>query len=342
MKGWTLAPSLGWIVGGLLAAILVVLTIAGPIMYRRSRGTTDASKMTVARRSLITALLAMIVLTPSQVQQVANRAVNATDVFIAVDVTGSMAVDDAHYGSNETITRLTAAKQAVQDIVNIYPDASFAAVHFGASASVDLPITPDTRAVNNWASNLSTEPTSLSAGSSLDAPINALTLSLKERKDQHPDHAVLLYIISDGEQTSAKNRQSFSTLRAYVDSAFTIGVGSTAGGKIPVSADGITKPGSAQQDWVIDPQTGQPGISVMDESQLKAIADELSGYYIGTDSTHTAVNGPSAQISKRYQVSVSNSKRQRVVPVVWPFAFAVLALLAWEMANWIRMSRRLL
>ena len=37
-----------------------------------------------------------------------SQAINATDVIVAVDTTGSMAVADATYGSEKTITRIDA------------------------------------------------------------------------------------------------------------------------------------------------------------------------------------------------------------------------------------------
>lgn len=45
-----------------------------------------------------------------------TKAINATDVIVAVDTTGSMAVADATYGSEKTITRIDAARQAVHDV----------------------------------------------------------------------------------------------------------------------------------------------------------------------------------------------------------------------------------
>lgn len=64
------------------------------------------------------------------------------DVIVAVDTTGSMAVADATYGSEKTITRIDAARQAVHDVTAAYPDASFAALRFGASGTLDVPLTP--------------------------------------------------------------------------------------------------------------------------------------------------------------------------------------------------------
>lgn len=82
----------------------------------------------------------------------------------------------------------------------------------------------------------------------------------------------MLYLITDGEQTSYVTRRTFSSLRQYLNDGFTVGVGSTEGGKIPVIADGVSAGDSNTTDhWVVDPDTGEPGISKMDEKNLKDI-----------------------------------------------------------------------
>lgn len=342
MSGLTIHPSLGWIAGIAIACIMVLLTVLGPIVYYRTKADTDTNLAAVIRRSAITLLIALLALTPSQVKQVENKAVNATDIYIAVDVTGSMAVQDSQYGTSETLTRLETSKRAVNDIVNSYPAASFSAIRFGASTTTDLPITPDSRAVTIWAQNLITEPTSVSTGSSLDAPIDTLTLALKERKDQYPDHRIVLYFITDGEQTNTKHRQSYTSLRAYLDNAFVVGVGSSAGNKIPMSADSPDRKHPQTERWVIDPQTGKPGISKMDEKELKAIADEMSGQYVPTNDKLTINNTLPTKSSSHYQVEAQQSKHERITAVTWPIAFMLLGLLLWEMVDWIISSRRML
>ena len=339
LKSLTFEPALGWVAGGLLAGLLLLLAIALVIHGLRKGQDTDADRWALARRTAMVLILALMVLTPSTVSKTTNKAVNTTDVFIAVDVTGSMAVKDAGYGTQDGMSRLEAAKAAVRDLIDIYPDASFSALSFGASASVDLPLTPDVRAVNNWARGLTTEPTSRSSGSSLDAPLDRLTLALKQTKDRHPNDRILLYLISDGEQTGRDERRSFSALREGLDEAFVLGTGSVKGGTVPLTSD---VGGSDAGGWVKDPQTGQPGISAMDPNTLKAMADEMSGHYQALVKGVTVHEGATASVSKRYRVTTVDQVRRHVTPLVWPLALVELALVLVEAGQWIRTSRRLL
>ena len=295
------------------------------------------------RRTLMLLIVAVMVLTPSVVSSTTSQAINATDVIVAVDTTGSMAVADATYGSEKTITRIDAARQAVHDVTAAYPDASFAALRFGASGTLDVPLTPDAPAIDNWANTLAVEATSVSAGSSLDAPIDQLLLTAKSIREAHPDDAIVLYLITDGEQTSNVTRRTFSSLRQYLNDGFTVGVGSTEGGKIPVIADGVSAGDSNTTDhWVVDPDTGEPGISKMDEKNLKDIADEISGTYVAVNASQTLADSVSAKSSKQWRMTTTVRERTRTTPVVWPLAIALAILLAMEVGAWIATSRRLL
>ena len=247
-----------------------------------------------------------------------------------------MAEADATYGSELTISRIDAVRQAVHIVSASYPDASFAALRFGASGTLDVPLTPDAPAIDNWANTLAAEATSVSAGSSLDAPIDQLLLTVKSIREAHPDDAIVLYLITDGEQTSNVTRRTFSSLRQYLNDGFTVGVGTTEGGKIPLIADGV----SAR--WEVDTKTDVPGISKMDEKNLKDIADEISGTYVAVNASQTLADSVSAKSSKQGRMTTTVRERTRTTPVVWPLAIALAILLAMEVGAWIATSRRLL
>lgn len=231
-----------------------------------------------------------------------------------------MAVKDAEYGSSGTISRLDAAKRIVKGITSTYADSSFAALRFGASGTLDVPLTPDSIAIDGWADTLAVESTSTSAGSSLDTPLDQLMLSLKSIRDQHPDDIIVLYVITDGEQTSDTARRSYSALRRYLDDSFTIGVGSDAGGKIPMASDGTATGQQSDGQWVTDPTTGKPGISKLDEATLESIADEMGGSYLHVDASHTIEQAVSAKASRQWRLTQTVKRRERTIPVIWPFA----------------------
>lgn len=344
MNGLILSPALGWPVGIALAVLMVILAVVEIVQFVRRRGDSDETIPACVRRVLAVLLVAGMALTPSIASSTTSRAVNATDVVVAVDVTGSMAVRDAQYGSDDRISRLDAAKRVVTDLTELYADASFAALRFGASGTLDVPLTPDSLAIRNWADTLAAEATSVSSGSSLDAPLDQLLLTLKSMRQDHPDDAIVLYLITDGEETSGKARRTFSSLRRYLDDAFAVGVGSSEGGQVPLVADGIgDKSGSGEEnEWAIDPTTGQPGVSKLDQAEIDALADEMGGTALTLSASQTMANGVSAERSEQWRVTTTTKQRMRVTPVVWPLAVALAAVLAWELGAMLAQSRRLL
>lgn len=173
MTNLTLSPALGWPLGTAICVIMLVCAVAQIVLHIRRRSQSDETVWACARRSMICALVAIMALTPSIVSSTNSRAINTTDVVVAVDVTGSMAVADAQYGSDEQLSRLDVAKAGGEGIAAMYPNSSFAALRFGASGTLDVPLTPDSKAIDNWADTLAPESTSISAGSTLDVPIDS-------------------------------------------------------------------------------------------------------------------------------------------------------------------------
>lgn len=341
MSTFTFSPALGWPAGIAIAVAMCALAAFIGAQWRRmKRDGADQTLGMCIRRIAACIVIALMALTPSIATATTSRAINATDVVIATDVTGSMAVKDGKYGSGANgISRLDAARLAIQDITSLYANSSFAAVSFGKAGTLDVPLTPDTQAIDSWASSLKAEPTSDSAGSSLDASLDTLLTTVKDIHDQHPDDRIILYLITDGEQTSPTTRRTFSSLRQYVNDSCVIGVGSADGGKIPVIDSAGTQ--SADQ-YVTDPSTGEPGISRMDADQIKSIADELSGSYLLLDEGKTLGESDIAAQSSKWRVTSTVKERTRTTPVVWPLAIVLAALLAWEAGAWLATSRRLL
>ena len=106
MRPMTFAPALGWIAGGTIAALMLAFAVAVVVVHVRRRRSSDETLTACIRRVIMFLLAAVMMLMPSIVTTTTSRAINATDVMVAVDVTGSMAVKDAEYGSSGTIGRL--------------------------------------------------------------------------------------------------------------------------------------------------------------------------------------------------------------------------------------------
>lgn len=336
-----------WIWFAAFAAIIVCVLALGIVRWSRSTADREATAADWTRRGLIGLVLIGMAAGPSLVSASTSSAVSSTTVVVAVDVTGSMAVGDAHYGSSQEITRIEAARRAVNGLLGMYAGARFEAISFGSSASVDVPATPDAQAVRSWARNLQVEPTAISAGSSLSEPLDTLIRSMQEIRQRHPKAPIAFYYISDGEQTSRGGRRTFSTLRQFVTTGATIGVGSKKGGKVPLvttaNARTISQSASplAPNGYVSDPTTHKPGISMMDPHELRSIADEFSGSSLLT-SASTTVSGLQAHSSLAFQLSQGQRQHRQRTLIVWPLELLLFVLMLWELGADLRLTRRYL
>lgn len=339
------APSYGWIVAAIAVVIVLIAMVLEIVPLHENSTYTDETIGMRLRRIGICFILIICILSPSIMRATLQRAVNATNVIIALDITGSMRAEDANYAQKEKIKRIEAAQNIIHNITQSYAHASFAALSFGTSTSVDVPLTPDARAVTNWIDTLRTEPTSIATGTSLDAPIDQTLLTAKAIHDAHPDDTTVLYILSDGEETTQRKRRTFSSLRAYITHAFVIGIGSAQGARIPLELSQLeideNLKNSSSTKWVIDPATGKPGISKLDEKNLRNIADELSGKYMHATLHKTFGAEAKPILSHQWRMNETAKPRLRPEPIIWPFALIAAILLIWELMAWFITSRKL-
>ena len=324
-----------------------------------SREVTDETISMSIRRLIMCILISICILCPCVMRNTTHRSISATNVIFVLDVTGSMKVKDANYASSKNIERIRAAKLIINDVTKSYNNASFTGIRFGTSTSIDVPLTPDANAIENWANTIQTEPTGISSGTSLDAPIDQTLLVSKAIHDSHPEDINVLYLISDGEETTNRKRRTFSSLRAYINNAFVITVGSKEGGKIPLSKNALDsdenndedKNANSQDDedknensnsWVIDPSTGKPGISKADDKNMKNIADELSGSFIHAKYEDRIGSEAKNIMSKKWRDNKTFKARLRPEPIVWPFALMLSLVMLYELAVWVLTSGKLL
>ena len=177
-----------------LIAILTVLALFEIFPLKRNNSNTDETVYMRVRRVLICVLLAICALCPCVMKNTFQRSLNATNVVFVLDVTGSMNVNDSTDLSNHKNTRFNSAKQIIKQVASNYTNASFSAIRFGASSSVDVPLTPDVNAIENWVNTINTEPVGVSNGTSLDAPLDKTLLATKAIHDAHPQDVTVLYL----------------------------------------------------------------------------------------------------------------------------------------------------
>lgn len=221
------------------------------------------------RRTLMVVLLVGIALRPVTADEDVSKERMNANVFFVVDRTGSMNAEDY----DGTSPRIEGVKSDMAAIMKATEGSRYSIISFDSGAASQLPLTIDAGAVKAWADTLQTESTAMSSGSNVDRPIGVLQREVSRAKQEDPNSHVLVYFLSDGENTDQKPSQSFAPIAENVDAGAVLGYGTPQGGPMK------TKGGANDGSYIQDPAGGN-GISKIDAANLERIASELGVQYL--------------------------------------------------------------
>ncbi|MGP6169705.1 vWA domain-containing protein [Microbacterium sp. A204] len=257
-----------------------------------------------------------------------------TDIVIVLDTTASIVAED--WDGDQP--RLSGVRADVQSIVDEYPGARFALITFDASAEQRLPLTTDTTALISSLEILHPEVTSQSRGSSIGIASTMLEETLAAAAESAPDRSRMVFYLGDGEQTVTTEPESFAGSAEFIDGGEVLGYGTSEGGPMkitsgdPSTSSGTDSTGSgtgSDAGEYIEYQ-GTPAMSVLDEANLQAIADELGVPLQLRDATSSLdlPEAPTTTTNYAESGSVGN-----VIELYWVFALLIVVLLGVELAR---------
>jgi Ca-activated chloride channel family protein len=206
------------------------------------------------------------------------------DIVFAVDVSKSMLVEDM------APNRLEKAKRIVSEIINQLASDRIGIIAYAATAYPQLPITTDFGAAKMFLQSLNTDMLS-SQGTELGEAIKLATTYYNDEAQTNR----ILFIISDGEDHSENGVES--VIEDALDQGikiFTIGVGTSKGGPIPIKERGIVQ--ELKKD-----ENGEVVISKLRAELLQEIADLGKGTYLygqQTDATVASIKESLDQLDK--------------------------------------------
>lgn len=230
------------------------------------------------------------------------------DVVVALDVSRSMLAADL------PPNRLERAKQLIGKLMNAMPDDRIGLVLFAGRAYLQMPLTPDHRAVALYTASAGPDAFPM-RGTVISEALRqcATAFNPEERRFK------TVVLISDGEDHDEEAVRTAKELAAQGMMVNTIGVGSPEGAFIPDST------GANKKD-----EAGNVIVSRLNEEELKQIAAETNGIYVRLQDSDEAIQRLLQQFSgierKAYgDVSLMNFKTW----YGW-FAAAMLILLLAE------------
>ncbi|MCX7551184.1 vWA domain-containing protein [Xanthomarina sp. F2636L] len=193
------------------------------------------------------------------------------DVVFAIDVSKSMLAEDI------APNRLEKSKQLVTQIINNLASDRVGIIAYAGKAFPQLPITTDYASAKMFLQSMNTDMLS-SQGTAIK---DAIELAKTYYDDDEQTNRVLI-IISDGEDHGEGTTKVANEASEEGIQIFTIGVGDTKGGPIPIKRNGVVL--NYKKD-----SNGETVITRLDESTLKAIAKEANGIYINGRNTNEVV-----------------------------------------------------
>ena len=315
MPVWAIIP----LFGGMLALCAVLLV-------RRPR-----QRVAWLRRGLMVTLLLLVALRPvTPLEGEQTERMNA-NVFFVVDRTGSMNAEDYHGGQS----RLEGVQADMEQVMEMTEGSRYSIIGFDSSATQQLPLTTDAGAAAAWIDTLETEPTAYSQGSNMDRPLTTLLTALSDTRRDDPDSHILVYFLADGENTDEREAEPFSQAASLVDGGAVLGYGTADGGQMRAS-------GADTDGEYITDESGQPGISRIDEEQLQTIAGQMGVPYLHRDDPEAPIEGTMEGITLRSVPTESSRSVASFEDWYWIAAIPLAGLVIWELGEMTyRLPRRL-
>ena len=182
------------------------------------------------------------------------------NIIIAVDASRSMLVRDV------APDRLNAAKTAVYELLDRFPDDRIGLLAFAGSASLQAPLTIDHNALRETLDQLN-ETNVPSGGSNLADAINLATKTFKETGQR--THGLI--VISDGELHEGELEDAAFDARQAGVFVVTIGMGTREGDFVP---------DPNEIDGRFRDRSGKPVLSRLNPEPLRTLAGDTGGIYL--------------------------------------------------------------
>ena len=191
------------------------------------------------------------------------------DLALCIDTSRSMLAEDVRP------SRFERAKREVRGLLERLGGDRVCLVAFSGDARDISPLTHDTSALEGFLRYVSIEDNRM-GGTDLG---NALEHALELFDGREGAHEAIV-LITDGEDLTGRGREVAERAATRGIRVFVVGVGTAAGGKIPVvGADG-------SQSFLVGPE-GEEVLTALDDTSLRALAESTGGEYLSVEQSPT-------------------------------------------------------
>ena len=225
-------------------------------------------------------------------------------LVIALDVSLSMAAEDVATEAGGSVSRFTAAQAEIRRLIDGRRGDRIGLVIFAGDAFLRFPLTRDHEAALEVLDALQPGEALSRPGSEIGSAIALATETIVRAASAEAGESVTgaIAVVSDGEEilNQAPSLDAVAAARAARDlslKVFTVGVGSRQGANIPLRRS---------MDAKIDPRSGAPVVTRLDDQRLRAVASAGGGRFIELDS-------PGAVLRLNADLAAFDRVRQEIV-----------------------------
>lgn len=201
---------------------------------------------------------------PEQIGDAINQQKSARDLMVAVDLSGSMSVQDFTLSNEQTVDRLTAVKQVLANFAQHRKHDRLGLILFGDAPYLQAPFTAD---INTWLTLLQESEIGMAGQSTAFGDSIGLAISVFENSETKNR---VLIALTDGNDTGSKVPpiEAAKVAASYDIKIYTIAIGDP-------TAVGEEKVDLAVLEQMSD-ITGGKSYQALNSNELAAVYDEIN------------------------------------------------------------------
>ena len=220
---------------------------------------------------LVLACMSLALVNPKVGTKLETVKREGVDVVFALDVSTSMLAEDI------APNRLEKSKQLVRQIINTLAGDRIGIIGYAGSAFPQVPITTDFSSARLFLSGMNTNMVS-SQGTAMTQAIEMAETYYNDIEQKNR----VLFLISDGEDHQGDYASIAAQATKKGIKIYTIGVGTTAGARIPLKRGGVLQSYKRDKD-------NQVVITKLNKETLQEIAQAANGEYLDGSNTKELV-----------------------------------------------------
>ena len=284
--------------------------------------------MPYIRQILMVILLFAINLRPMYISseiKVIRQKLNCYCIIVRDDTLSMMAEDVDDYVGDKPKTRMDRAKEDIDYITKNLVGAKFCIVDFNNDANLICPFTDDNKYIKDSVDAIYPLVDYHATGTNLNCCKKLLGQMINDAKLLNDGH-VVVYFLSDGENTDDHRLDNFSDIAEGIEGGAILGYGTAKGGQMTYHDD------LHNEDVLVEDKRDypyKPAVSKIDEKNLKSLSLDLGIEYIHMDESED-LDENLEKVMKLLDAETEETKEYGYADLYFWFVIPLAALVVYE------------